>query len=388
MARRSTARPLPLLSNEGESFTFSNIDYVQEVVHRIDQRASGQILADDLVTNLKSSDRDRYLISSLIEEAIRSSQLEGAATTRRVAKEMIQNERAPRTRGEQMILNNYRAIREAQTLALSDEPLTPDSILDLHRIVTEDAIDDPKDAGRMQEPGEERIVVRWNDQLILHRPPNAEELPGRLRQLCDFANGAGYEGFLHPVVRAIVVHFWLAYDHPFVDGNGRTARALFYWTMLREDYWLTQFLSISSILTKAPAKYAESYLHTETDNSDMTYFVVDQLGVIERAIAALEEYLRRKVSETRKIETRLQGAQVLNHRQLTVVGDALRDPSAPFTIKAQSTRHNVTYQPARTDLLGLVDVGLFTKQKTGKRFVFRPAPDLPSQLDTLAADSQ
>ena len=88
-------------------------------------------------------------------------------------------------------------------------------------------------------------------------------------------------------MRAILLHFVLAYDHPFADGNGRTARALFYWSMLRSGYWLTQYLTISSILRGAPARYARSYLHVETDNGDVTYFVLHQLDVIERAIASL-----------------------------------------------------------------------------------------------------
>ena len=65
------------------------------MVHRIDQQAGGQILADDLVTNLRSS--DRYLVSSLVEEAITSSQLEGACTMRQVAKETRRNRVAHRS---------------------------------------------------------------------------------------------------------------------------------------------------------------------------------------------------------------------------------------------------------------------------------------------------
>jgi len=379
-ARRSISRPLPLRGVDGAGFKFCNIDRIQQVVHHIDQQASGQILADDDVTSLTSS--DRYLVSSLVEEAITSSQLEGAATTRRVAKELLQTGRPARNRHEQMILNNYKAMLSAETMAKTGETLTVQAVLDLHRIVTADALDDPEDAGRLQSDEEQRIVVRWDDQ-ILHRPPPASELPERMQRMCDFANGELTEGFTHPVVRAIVLHFWLAYDHPFADGNGRTARALFYWSLLRDGYWLAQYISISSILRKAPSKYAKSYLHVETDGNDMTYFIIYQLRVIERAIDALRDYLDRKVAETRQIETLLRGSQLLNHRQLVVVGDALRDPGESFTIKAQSMRHGVTYQSARTDLLGLVGLGLFTKQKAGQRYIFNPEEDLSERLESL-----
>jgi Fic family protein len=375
-ARRSVSRELPLLSVTGEPFRFSNVDVVQEMVHRIDQKASGHILADDVVTNLRSS--DRYLVSSLIEEAITSSQMEGASTTRRVAKEMLETGRKPLNHSEQMILNNFKAMIFAQELA--ETPLTPDEVLALHRVVSEDTLSKPDNVGRLQTPDEDRVTVCWHDGTVLHQPPPATELPHRLEEMCRFANGETPQGFIHPVVRAIILHFSLAYDHPFEDGNGRTARALFYWAMLHEDYWLTQYLSVSSILHKAPVQYARSYLLTETDDNDITYFVLYQLNVIERAIQSLNEYLSRKMAETREIERLIHGSSRLNHRQLLIMQDALRDADEPFTIAAQSRRNRVTYQTARTDLLGLEALGLLSKHHRGNKFVFRAPPDLSDRL--------
>lgn len=379
LARRGAARTLPLLSTNGVPMSFNNVDVVQELVHHIDQQASGQILADDTVTSLRSS--NRYLVSSLVEEAITSSQLEGASTTRDVAKELLATGRKPRDRSETMIVNNYLAMQVAQELA--GNPLTPTDVLDLHRIVTEATLDNPEFAGRLQRPDDPRIAMYWTDNTLLHRPPTADELPGRLELMCAFANGEPTNGFIHPVVRAVILHFWLAYDHPFEDGNGRTARALFYWSMLNSGYWLAQYISVSSILRKAPTKYVTSYLHTETDGGDLTYFVIYQLRVIERAIESLYEYLARKIAETREIETLIHGSASLNHRQLNVVSQALRDPSEPFTINAQTRVNRVTYESARSDLLGLERLGLFSKQKIGKKFVFRPMPDLADRLRHL-----
>lgn len=96
---------------------------------------------------------------------------------------------------------------------------------------------------------------------------------------------------MHPVIIAIVLHSWLAYDHPFVDGNGRTARAPFYWSMLSQGFWLVEFLSISSILRKAPATSSRSFLHAETDENDLTYFILYHLKVIRRAIDELRAYM-------------------------------------------------------------------------------------------------
>src|SRR5665213_1864310 len=183
-ARQSLRRSLPFRSVDGRPFTFSNVDAIQKMVHRIDQQASGQILSDDVTTNLRSS--KRYLVSSLIEEAITSSQLEGASTTRRVAKELLTSGRKPRDRSETMIANNYAAMLFSQEI--SGDELSTDSIFELHRILTQDTLDNPDSAGRLQRPEDSRVSVYWNDDTLLHTPPTARELPDRLEKLCRFAN--------------------------------------------------------------------------------------------------------------------------------------------------------------------------------------------------------
>ncbi len=382
-SRIAMARPLPLRDGKGEPFRFSSVDPINEMLHHIDQCASGQIQTDDVIATVGSS--DRYLVSSLIEEAVTSSLLEGAATTRQKAKELLRTQRPPRDPGERMVLNNFNAMLKAEQLAQTTAPLTPDNILDLHRIVTEGTLEDQSDAGRLQQPGEERVVVIGGDFKALHRPPPAEELPQRVEQLCAFANGEHTEGFLHPVVRAILIHFWVGHDHPFVDGNGRTARALFYWSMLRSGYWLAQYLSISAILRKAPGQYVKSYLRSETDDNDATYFVIYQLEVIERAIDSLRAYLARKTAEIAEVKRLLRGVSELNNRQLAAISDALHDPHRYFTIQGHAYLHRVVHQSSRSDLLKLESMGLFTKHKVGKRYEFHPTDDLLERLHELVA---
>lgn len=243
MGRAQTAKPLPLLDSQGRPFRLSRPDAVLEVLPRIDSKTRGAIIMPEKVTNADT--RDRYLVSSLIEEALTSSQLEGAVTTTRVARDMLRSGRKPCTVSERMILNNFEAMECLREW--DDQDLSPRLILELHAILTEGTLADVPDAyGRLRRADEEIVISR--DGIVLHEPPPADQLEERLLALCEFANERTPAYFIHPVVRAILVHFWLAYDHPFVDGNGRTARALFYWAMQRYGYWMCQFLSISKIL--------------------------------------------------------------------------------------------------------------------------------------------
>lgn len=379
LARGARRKSVPLTDRQGNIFSFSIPDEVTEYLHRVDQQTSGAISISEAVTN--PATRDRYVVNSLIEEAIISSQLEGASTSRRVAKDMIRSGRAPKDRDEQMILNNYRAMQYVGDLR--SEKLRPAMVLELHRIVTEGTLDTPGAAGRLQTPDEERVKV-WDEDKILHEPPDAAELPGRLKAMCDFANESRSGlGFVHPVLRAIILHFWLAYDHPFEDGNGRTARALFYWSMLNQGYWLTEFVTISRILRKAPAKYARSFLYTETDDNDLTYFILYQLNVFMRAANELKQYLARKMSEVRDADRLIRNSAGLNHRQLALLSHALRSPDAQYTVASHQRSHRVSYETARSDLLALVDRGVLQKRRIGHAYYFTPVQPIAERLQDL-----
>lgn len=376
-------RPLPLTDASGEAFSFAVPDEVARLLHFADQRCSGEIAMPKVVT-ADDQARRHYLVNSLMEEAIRSSQLEGATTSRRVAKDMLRTGRPPKDRSERMIANNYRALQFMREVI--GDRLSPATVLELQKILTEHTLDDASAAGRLQTPDDERVAV-WDmdDQSLVHRPPPAEQLPNRLAALCDFANGVDDpDRFVHPVLRAIVLHFWLAYDHPFEDGNGRTARALFYWSMSAQGYWLTEYLSISRILRKAPSQYARAFLLTETDDRDVTHFILYQLDVIRRAVEELHTYLERKVKEVREVGALMKSSLAFNHRQLALLGDALRHPDQNYTFRSHASSHNVTHETARLDLLGLHERGLLERRRMRRTHVFGAAPNLSDLLKTIA----
>jgi Fic family protein len=280
-----------------------------------------------------------------------------------------------------MIANNYRALQFVR--GEMGDTLDLDALLELHRIVTEGTLDDPSAAGRLQRPGETRVAVfdRDEDERPIHLPPAAEDLPERMRSLCDFANeGDDDNRFIHPVVRAILVHFWLGYDHPFEDGNGRTARILFSWLMQQRGYWLIEYLPISPIIREAPAQYARAFVESETDEGDVTYFLIHQLEVIEKALDRHDVYIRRKIAEVRDVERTLKDADGINHRQLALLTDAIRNPNGAYTFGSHARSHRVTHETARSDLSDLRERGLLLRRRKGRGYIFEPAPDLAARL--------
>lgn len=384
LARGSDSRPLPLKDAKGQAFSFTLPDMVLQHLHHVDQRCSGEVAMDEVVTSEREAGQ-RFLVNSLMEEAIRSSQLEGATTSRVAAKELLRSGREPKDRSERMIANNYRALQYMREEM--GKELDVESILELHRILTEGTLDDPGASGRLQQPDEERVAVYDRDDgEPIHIPPPADQLPERMELLCRFANeGDDGEQFVHPVLRAILLHFWLAYDHPFEDGNGRTARILFFWSMHAQGYWLTEYLPISRRIRKAPAQYARAFMETETDGGDTTYFLIHQLRIIEAAIEDLHVYLRRKVAERRSVESLLQGDEELNGRQLALLTEAVRHPDLSFTFASHASSHRVSHETARTDLRLLEKRGLLQRRSKGREHRFEPASDLPERLKESSA---
>ena len=180
----------------------------------------------------------------------------------------------------------------------------------------------------------------------------------------------------------------IGYEHPFVDGNGRTARALFYWMMAKSGYWMMEFLSISTIIRKSPGQYARAYLFSETDDNDVTYFLDYNLRVILQSIRTLHSYLARRAREMRDVQHLLDGsvlAAMLNHRQIALLISMRKSPDLVYTIAAHRRSHKVTYQTARTDLLGLADLGLVAVAKHGRAFVYSLARDVDERLRELSA---
>lgn len=375
-------KSIPLESkSKGGAFRYLDTDPIPEKLHHITQRASGQVQVPEQVINPDT--KDRYYVSSLMEEAITSSQLEGAATTRQIAKEMIRTGRKPRDTSERMILNNYITMRKIGDF--KDKPLTKERLLEIHRLVTEKTLGDESTVGRLRTRDDKPVVVTDEEGEILHVPPPSEELDYRVGRMCEFANDSSNKPFIHPVIRSIILHFWLVYDHPFVDGNGRTARALFYWSMLNHGYWLFEFITISKIILKGPTKYALAFLYTETDDNDLTYFILYHLDIIIRSIDELYAYIRKQSEQLRNLERNLRGLSDLNHRQKALISHAIKNPYHKYTFESHRTSHAVAYQTGRTDILDLVRRGLLRRAgKQGRTQFFSPVPELQEKLTNLS----
>lgn len=341
---------------------FCHTNEMNRLCHLFDMNFGGLWGSDNMATEKQ----EIYLINSLMEEAISSSQMEGASTTRKVAKEMLRKEMTPRDRSQQMICNNYRTIRFITSI--KSDPLTKELFLKIHEYMTDGTLENPEDAGRLR-TNNDVVVENAITHEVVHTPPSFSEIPDFVTWLCDFFNDVDEDMFIHPIIRGIIIHFMIAYVHPFADGNGRTARAMFYWYMLKKRYWLTEYMSISRIIARSKKSYEKSFMQTEADGNDIGYFIKYNLDVLLKAFEDLQAYIKRKQNEKRSSERFLKLGDISSiEAEILQRFDDHKDEV--MTAKDVAARFIISPTTARTALRNLTEKGYlkeiaFNKRKRG-----------------------
>lgn len=331
------------------NFHFVITDYIQKALHQFDMHIGGTLGSN---IGIAETDKTKFIISSIMEEAISSSQMEGASTTRKKAKEMIEQNKKPKNKSERMILNNF--ITMKFIVHHKNEDLTPDNLLYIHKLITNNTLDGIEDEGKFRENNDVHVVNHMNSEIV-HTPPLQSDLKKLINDLCIFFNSDS-EAFTHPIIKGCIIHFMIGWIHPFTDGNGRTARAIFYWYMLKKGYWLTEYLSISRIIKDTKSQYEKAFLYSEIDENDLTYFISYHIKAMEKAFFAMKEYINHKQKEVFQA-AKFMKIPGVNDRMAQILKIIHDDPDRILNSKEMESRFNVSNYTARTDLKSLVELG-------------------------------
>lgn len=343
------------------SFKYFQSEYISKNLHDFDLKLMGGLQQNPILP----LDRIEFFKNSLLEEAVASSQVEGAATTTEVARDMLKTGRIPRNESEQMIFNNLRAIEYISEFV--DSPIDFKIIIDLHKIMTANT-DAEKYSGEFRNG--EVYITDHVDGEVAHIPPDWKEIKMLMGQLCEFINDE--KSFIHPIIKASIIHFMIGFIHPFKDGNGRTARALFYWYLLKKGYSLVRNISISRVILESRSQYDKAFLKTEYDQNDLNYFITYSIRNIRIAFEKLTQYRDRKLEERKKAnlvsyELLSKG---LNKRQADLIGYLYLKEKNNITLSSYAEKHEVVRQTASKDLNELIKLGLLVEDKSTKPFKY------------------
>jgi len=249
-----------------------------------------------------------------------------------------------------------------------DEELSEEFLLDIHRTITKDTLPDA-DVGSFRSTNDIVVGDSVDPDKIYHHPPDHKDLPELMKAFYHFASRDDEE-FIHPVIKGIALHFLIGYIHPFNDGNGRTARTVFYWYLLSRGYWLFQYMAISRRILRSKKEYGTAYLYTETDENDLTYFINYNVISIKDALDDMLMYIRRKQKEQREAQKLLGKLDDINLRQADILERIMKNQGKYFSIQEIAAVYDVVYQTARNDLFSLARKQYITQRKISRSYAF------------------
>ncbi|MBI5361190.1 MAG: Fic family protein [Planctomycetes bacterium] len=364
--RKGNMKQTAIRSEDGKYFTWFKLPILDKILHDIDFDCGANMLSTGRHDNAKED--KIYVYRGIIEEAIASSQLEGASTTRKAAKQFLTEGRKPKNKSEHMILNNFNAMQAIES-DYKNKELSFSLLLEMHSLITKETIENEAQ-GRLRRDDEKVVVSDTAEDIIYHIPPQMTFVQEQLSVLMDFANNKLTEPFIHPVLKAIMLHFWMGYLHPFVDGNGRIARLLFYWYLLRGNYWTFAYLPISKAIRNSPKQYGMAYVYSEQDDNDMTYFIDYNVRKIIFAEQEFKKYLAEKSRENAMIHRPAAAKYGLNDRQIQLIQYYVGNKGRYSTIEMHINANRISRMTAFNDLKRLETAGFIKSHKRGRNVYY------------------
>jgi Fic family protein len=358
--RQSRGEVLNLPDEKGDNFWYVNLKPLQAKLHQIDSHGR-----DSLYSYIKPDIENELILDSIIEEAWASNIIEGAFTTHKRARELVRRNLTPKDKNELMMKNNHLAM--TYILEHLDLELNIDLILKIHQIITQGTLDDAEYAGKFRD---DEVFIWDKTNTVIFQPMAAGQIEPCLHNLLTWVNTHSDEDFIHPVVKASIIHFFLVYVHPFFDGNGRTARALFYFYLLKNQYTFFKYFSISALIAKQREKYYKAIKDVEDYDNDLTYFLLYFAEVVSKSIDEIINRIVRKY-QSDIISKNLDAKGVyLNKRQRKLIKLLIDRGHKNITTRRYEKIFKVSYGTARSDLNEMTANGLLQKKKIGKGFVY------------------
>ena len=348
-ARKKSAISLPLKAQNGLPFWFVINKTIEAQCDAVAAVARQSFVFDEL--------SEQAMEEATIDEAVWSSVIEGAFTSKAEAARIIRQNKSPTNKSEQMVKNNYQAL--LYVLEHLEDPITAQTLIDIARMVTRGASDETVEGFRTVP------VYVTGREGIVYTPPDAAQVPALVDDLLAFITGSE----LHPLLKACIAHFYFVYVHPFTDGNGRTARALSYMMLLLTGYDFFRYFSISGLIAEERGRYYKTMRQVETSGNDMTYFIDYYSSMLSQSVERMKEHLLGHVLTEKRMQT-LQAAGRLNERQLKGARWLLEGKTAQVTVDAWKKKFKTATETARQDLLLLCEEGLLERKMEGRKAVF------------------
>lgn len=223
-----------------------------------------------------------------------STSIEGNPLSPQDVTNVVLGDQVPTTKSEKEVKNYFEIITQLPGLARERTPITVAFIEKLHKMLMKGI--EKEDLGKVRN-GPVFVGHKTEQEIVVkHNPPyhTADEIKKALNEILEWLQE---EKDLHPLLKAAIFHHQFAYIHPFFDGNGRLARILTTYLLLREQYEVSKFFILDDYYDIDRHLYSD-VLHS-ADTGDKTswieYFLEGIASSLQGALARIDELKRQQL---------------------------------------------------------------------------------------------
>lgn len=311
---------------------------------------------------------------ALVKTIYHATHLEGGDLTLTQAQQVLEGTKIfARERDVQEVINYRNVIKIIEEQAFATEEKYEEKMLrKIHKAVIDKVIEDEA-AGEFRQS---QVVIKDSlTGLVTFRPPASVEIPYLLEDFFDWLNSQ--EALrLHPLLKAGITHYVLVAIHPFVEGNGRAARAFATLVMLKEGYDIKRFFALEEHFDKNALSYYQA-LQSVSDQTptfeerDLTPWLEYFTGVVAIELEKIRDRVK-KLSTDKILKDRLGGQVALSERQVKLM-EHLNTNLVLYMKDALKILPRVSPDTLLRDVMDLTKKGIIKKEGITKnaRYVLR-----------------
>ncbi|HAK88625.1 MAG TPA: hypothetical protein DHV16_01810 [Nitrospiraceae bacterium] len=338
-----------------------NFRYTNKIVGNLTQIAAARelVLNSPFIPKWEVSLRREAIIRS----AHSSTAIEGNRLSLEQVSDLAQGREIMAARKDRQEVLNYLKVLQSIDKLTDGKKITEKDILRIHKTATKDTLENPSDCGAYRN----RYVIVGNRLTgeVFFRPPSNEDVPKLMKALVIWLNSFEAKA-LDPVIEAGVAHYEFVRIHPFIDGNGRTARVLAALILYLRGFDTKQFFCLDDFYDSDRPAYYRVLQGVNQNTLDITKWLEYFVEGVKVSIAAVKERVVRLSSE--RLRKAKKGQIALTERQMKIV--EFINQNGRITNRDVRDMFKISDRAALKEIRKLVDLEVIKAEGKGRSLIY------------------
>lgn len=344
-------------NKKGDKMFRPNFHYTHRIVRLLTKISAARevILNSPLIPKWEIELRKQAVIRS----AHSSTSIEGNRMSLEQVSNLAQGREVTATRKDKKEVLNYLNVLTNLDKLVKDDNIKAKDILRIHKMLTKDTLESPEDCGIFRR----KYVVVGNPLTgeIFFKPPKNEEVPILVEDLLKWIN-YNESKEIDPVVEAGIVHYEFVRIHPFVDGNGRTARVLATWILYKRGFDTKRFFCLDDYYNSDRPAYYSALQTVNPETRELTQWLEYFIEGVNVSVEAVKERVVRLSSE--RLRKGKKGQIALTERQMKIV--EFINQNGRITNRDARRMFNISDRMVLKELRKLIDLDVIKPEGKGR----------------------